>query len=177
MASTIVRPPDQPETEEQFKLLPIQERAVQWNRYAADTLNLVEEGNNQGEALEDFMSVLVAGHMDFAPWCAEGQIACAVRAGMKERFFPSGYRRVKVLRDWAKREGRILKPSQVKRGDWFGFVNPITGNGHIGMVIGFEGNWVKTIEFNTNKAGSREGTAVLRKKRLKLPTWFGVKWY
>lgn len=37
--------------------------------------------------------------------------------------------------------------------------------GHIGVVESVDGNFMYTIEGNTNAAGSREGTAVLRKKR------------
>lgn len=37
--------------------------------------------------------------------------------------------------------------------------------GHIGIVEAVEGKIIHTIEGNTNKAGSREGTHVLRKRR------------
>lgn len=36
---------------------------------------------------------------------------------------------------------------------------------HIGIVTGAAGATIQTIEGNTNEAGSREGTAVLRKDR------------
>lgn len=172
----ILRPPDQRESQAEFEQLSLTERAVQWARYAADTIHLHESHSNQGQMLEDFMGVLAAGHMDFAPWCAEGVVSCAVRAGLKESYFPSGYRRVKVLRDWARRENRIVPSSRLRRGDWYGYVNPVTGNGHIGIVVRVEGNKIYTIEFNTNKEGSREGTAVLRKVRPVKSSWFGIRW-
>lgn len=37
--------------------------------------------------------------------------------------------------------------------------------GHIGVVDKVMGNWMMTIEGNTNVAGSREGTHVMRKRR------------
>lgn len=42
--------------------------------------------------------------------------------------------------------------------------------GHIGIVESYDGKTIHTIEGNTNKAGSREGTHVLRKKRAYLWT-------
>lgn len=40
------------------------------------------------------------------------------------------------------------------------------GQGHTGFVTAVNGEWVDTIEGNTNSAGSREGDGVYRKRRL-----------
>lgn len=55
-------------------------------------------------------------------------------------------------------------PSRVEPGQVF-FINTGEGLGHAGLVTARTGNDITTIEGNTNRAGSREGTCVLRKTR------------
>lgn len=55
-------------------------------------------------------------------------------------------------------------PTRIEPGQVF-FINAGEGLGHAGLVTACNGDTIATIEGNTNRAGSREGTCVLRKTR------------
>lgn len=47
---------------------------------------------------------------------------------------------------------------------WYGNLNRI---GHVGLIVGEDDDYLLTVEGNTSEAGSREGTTVKKRKRLK----------
>lgn len=55
-------------------------------------------------------------------------------------------------------------PTRIEPGHVF-FINAGEGLGHAGLVTAVAGSDIATIEGNTNKQGSREGTCVMRKTR------------
>ena len=57
------------------------------------------------------------------------------------------------------------EPQMVKTGDVFLVVNTPRDWTHTGIVVGIEGDWLHTIEGNTNAGGSREGIEVRRRMR------------
>ncbi len=47
---------------------------------------------------------------------------------------------------------------------WYSNLNRI---GHVGLIVGEDDDYLLTCEGNTSEAGSREGTTVKKRKRLK----------
>jgi hypothetical protein len=90
------------------------------------------------------------------PWCAAfvswvfGQAGYpAPRTAWSPALFPESKRRKKIA------------PAMV-----FGiYFNNLKRIAHCGLVEGQDGDWLLTIEGNTNMAGSREGDGVYRKRR------------
>jgi len=60
------------------------------------------------------------------------------------------------------RRGVPLKPADVF-GIWFNSMGRVA---HVGLVEKNEGDWIVTIEGNTNGGGSRDGDGVYRRRRL-----------
>lgn len=112
-------------------------------------------GNNDGERVEGYLTAV--GLRKGQPWCAafiswifkEGGYD-RPRTGWSPDLFNKKVNTTKVL------------PAQVF-GIWFPKLKRIA---HVGMIEKQEGDWIISIEGNTNIAGSREGDGVYRKRRL-----------
>ncbi len=111
-------------------------------------------GKNDGKRVEQYLAVtgLKAGH----PWCASFISWIFARAGYQEprtawspALFP------------VRRRKKEIKPANVL-GIWFPDLKRIA---HAGLVEKQQGDWIISIEGNTNMAGSREGDGVYRKRR------------
>lgn len=86
-------------------------------------------------------------------------------------FMPSTYS-CDVLGDYGLSEKRLIRnstlrksPDKIKPGDVFLLVKTERDWIHTGIITEREGNWIHTIEGNTNDEGSREGIEVCRRKR------------
>jgi hypothetical protein len=158
----IQRPPDQPETEEQFAALPIEERALQWARHWCDSIKVREVGINAGYWVEKFLGW--AGIGRGWAWCASFVHACYLHAGWdSKRGGVSHPARVREWRNWAKRTGRIVEDwKRVERGMLFFWINGDGLTGHIGFVVRRErntagGHVIHTIEGNASNERGQQG--------------------
>ena len=113
-----------------------------------------KSGRNDGEQVERYLAI--TGSEKGAPWCA---------AFISWVFYKGGYEAPKTA--WspdlfnARVNTKELKPCNVF-GIWFPTLKRIA---HVGLVEKREGDWLISIEGNTNSAGSREGDGVYRKRR------------
>lgn len=137
-------------------------------------------GDNRGERVEEYLQSCGLG-AGFA-WCA-----CFVTFGFTEL----GVETVASAwsPDWFKETQSTASVLVYKRGIvdghkydwkpvdvigiWFSNLNRIA---HVGVIDSFEGEYIITIEGNTNDASSREGDAVLRKKRFKRQIYAVSRW-
>lgn len=111
-------------------------------------------GNNDGTAVEAYLSAvkLKKGQPWFAAfvsWIFDRAGYPAPRTGWSPAMFNSRVNTREAL------PGNVF-------GIWFQSLGRIA---HVGMVEKLEGDWLLTIEGNTNIAGSREGDGVYRKRR------------
>ncbi|RYF26688.1 MAG: peptidoglycan-binding protein [Flavobacteriales bacterium] len=111
-------------------------------------------GNNDGVAVEGYLTY--TGNKKGAPWCASFVSWVYGQAGFSQPktawspgLFPLARQTLKV------------QPADVF-GIYFAELGRIA---HCGLVEKKLGNWIYTIEGNTNVAGSREGDGVYRKLR------------
>ncbi len=111
-------------------------------------------GNNDGAAVEKYLAL--TGLKKGNPWCA---------AFISWVFAQAGYAAPRTA--WspglftAKVKTKEIKPANVL-GIWFANLGRIA---HVGLVERREGDWLISIEGNTNTAGGREGDGVYRKRR------------
>jgi hypothetical protein len=104
-------------------------------------------------------------------WCAAFVRWCLLQAGAPANRLPNARQSAGVWawRNWG-RETLRLKRNNPERGDLFFWINP-NGTGHIGFIAEVfrdnNGNWasLRTLEGNTNAAGSRTGNAVAEQRR------------
>lgn len=145
---------------DKFWKLPGKERALLVAAYFADKVRVREVGgNNRGPWIGRMLAK--TGLSQGYAWCAAFVGYCCwlaeFDAGPK-----SGRAAVRNWAKWAKTDNRLgFKP---ERGDLMYWLNK-NQTGHIGFVVDVEGEWVTTIEGNTNGQGSREGDGVYRQKR------------
>lgn len=111
-------------------------------------------GNNDGERVEEYLAI--TGLKKGQPWCS---------AFLSWVFNKAGYQEPRTA--WSpalfvnKVITRAIKPGNVL-GIWF----PDKGRiAHAGLVEQRQGDWIISIEGNTNVLGSREGDGVYRKRR------------
>lgn len=123
-------------------------------------------GHNDGLAVEKYLKVcgLGKGHA----WCA---------AFISWNYYVCGVTKFKTA--WAPGwfpAGKTLKADQIPQpGDVFGlWINNRIG--HVGLIYVWGNKVVKTIEGNTNEAGSREGDGVYVKRRLTRQIYRTSKW-
>ena len=165
--------------------LPVQERAVQWAAYYADTVKVRELPTNRGFWVAKFLAY--CGLSEGYAWCAAFVSECLKDAGWKS--FKSAA--VWGWHDWADERCRI--DSKPKRGALAYWTKP--GSRHIEIVIATEGEWcpgsvhesgkvpagfVHTIGGNTSsgvKGSQNDGDGVYRRLR---PVgnfdWF-IRWW
>lgn len=111
-------------------------------------------GHNDGKRVEEYLAAV--GLKRGSPWCASfvswvyQQVGYKLpRTGWSPALFPEE-RRVKEVK------------SGVVLGVYFPDLKRI---GHCGLVTSVKGNWVYSVEGNTNREGSREGNGVYRRMR------------
>ncbi len=111
-------------------------------------------GRNDGAAVESYLHY--TGNKKGAPWCASFVSWVFGQTGLKQprsAWSPALFPKEKIKK----------KP---KLADVFGiYFAHLKRIGHCGMVEEVKGNWVITIEGNTNNSGAREGEGVFRKWR------------
>ena len=111
-------------------------------------------GRNDGEQVERYLAI--TGLKKGQPWCA---------AFISWVFKEGGYVAPRTAWSPALFNTRVttkeLVPCNVF-GIWFPMLKRIA---HVGLVEKQEGDWLISIEGNTNNAGSREGDGVYRKRR------------
>ena len=111
-------------------------------------------GKNDGARVEAYLSY--TGNKKGEPWCASFVSWVFGKAGFTQprtawspALFP--------------KQRQILKPLPASL---FGIFYPKLGRvAHCGLVVANKGNWLYTIEGNTNANGAREGDGVYRKLR------------
>ena len=126
-----------------------------------------EKGFNAGIQVEKYLRY--AGLAAGQPWCAAfvcwalGEAGIAnPRSGWSPALFPAS----KII--WQRGGQAAQSAGKVQPGpaDVFGIYFPEKGRiAHVGFIESRQGDWLLTIEGNTNEAGSREGDGVYRKRR------------
>lgn len=123
-------------------------------------------GRNDGPLVDEILaSVNLEGTK--APWCAAFIVWVGDKAFGASLFNPyprSAWSPVFVAKPtWDRqRRGTPLKPADVF-GIWFNSMGRVA---HVGLVEKNEGDWLVTIEGNTNGGGSRDGDGVYRRRRM-----------
>ena len=123
-------------------------------------------GRNDGALVDEILSSVGLARTK-APWCAAFIVWVGDKAFGSSLFNPyprSGWSPVFVAKPtWDRqRRGTPLKPADVF-GIWFNSMGRVA---HVGLVEKNEGDWLVTIEGNTNGGGSRDGDGVYRRRRL-----------
>lgn len=117
-------------------------------------------GSNRGEDVEKYLrSVGLGGGY---PWCMAFVYWCVNEAAKEQGVKNPLYKTGGVLLQLQKSKSRSSKTPTV--GSIF-IMDYGNGMGHTGIVERIEGNFVHTIEGNTNGSGSRVGGIVMRQKR------------
>lgn len=125
-----------------------------------------DTGRNDGRVVDSYLaSTGLAGSR--APWCAAFIVWVGDTAFGSTLFNP--YPRSAwspsflVKPTWDRqRRGKPLKPADVI-GIWFNSMGRVA---HVGLVERNDGDWIVTIEGNTNGGGSRDGDGVYRRRRM-----------
>lgn len=143
---------------------------------AATYIGARETGNNRAGDNEQMKEIfraddlVIDGKTDGYPWCAAFVSLCVQKLCRQSAYYvgltpPREPAVERFLTIWAEDNGcLIFKPDNTT-------IKPIKGDivvftfSHIGIVESSEDGAVKTIEGNTNAAGSREGVIVARKRR------------
>ena len=122
-------------------------------------------GQNDGPVVDEILaSVGLEGTK--APWCAAFIVWVGDKTFSKilNPYPRSGWSPNFLVKPTWDRErgGRPLEPADVF-GIWFNSMGRVA---HVGLVEKNEGDWLVTIEGNTNGGGSRDGDGVYRRRRL-----------
>jgi hypothetical protein len=123
-------------------------------------------GRNDGPLVDEILSsVNLEGTK--SPWCAAFIVWVGDKAFGSTLFNPyprSAWSPVFLTKPtWDRqRKGTSLKPADVF-GIWFNSMGRVA---HVGLVEKSEGDWLVTIEGNTNGGGGRDGDGVYRRRRL-----------
>lgn len=140
---------------------------------AANEVGVLEVGNNRGARVEEYLAVTGLGGGN--PWCAafvawvydSNGVAIPRSAAWSPSWFPSA----KTVHT------RGVNEFNYTAGDVFGiWYQSKKRVAHVGLIVGDDGDFVKTIEGNTNDEGSREGNGVWRRKRLKRQVYQVANW-
>lgn len=130
--------------------------------YAVSQIGVHEtpSGSNRGKEVEQYLKSTGLG--GGYPWCMAFVYWCVDQASKEQSVKNPLYKTAGVLLQLQKSKKLSNKTPQV--GSIF-IMDYGNGNGHTGFVERIEGNYVHTIEGNTNGAGSRTGGIVMRQKR------------
>lgn len=113
-------------------------------------------GHNDGKRVEEYLATVRLKKGEpycaaFVSWVFKEAGYAAPRTGWSPSLFPYG---------------RVVKAAAP--GNVFGIYFPALKRiAHCGLVTGVKGNWIETIEGNTNGSGGREGDGVYRRLRNK----------
>ena len=122
-------------------------------------------GRNDGKRVEEYLSVcgLPKGH----PWCA---------AFVSWVFKQAGFAHPRTA--WSPAMfNTSVNVKQARPAVVFGlYFDHLKRIGHVGLVERAEGDWLVTIEGNTNISGSREGDGVYRKRRHRKTVYRYADW-
>lgn len=148
-------------TDAQWASASVPERALHVARACAN--NDVQEvgGPNKGPWIRRFLAAVGLG--EGYAWCAAFVYWCLLQAGADPAKLPQKVRAASVYQwaAWAEREGRLHdQPARGMLGYWLD-----GGTGHVFFVASASASGVRTLEGNTNAAGSREGDRVAEKFR------------
>ena len=125
-------------------------------------------GNNDGVQVEAYLSS--AGLSKGAPWCAAFVNWCFEQNGI-----PGPEKHPAYSPSWFPKDRPINSPPE--RADVFGIYFKSLGRvAHVGFIDSWHGTYVITVEGNTNDTGSREGNAVLKKRRLSRQIYATCDW-
>lgn len=133
---------------------------------AIGEIGVREVGSNRGEDVEKYLAS--AGFGGGYAWCAafvnwvyiQHDIPTPNSAAWSPSWFP---------------QSRVS--DDIVRGDVFGVYFRSKGRiAHVGLIEENHGEFVYTIEGNTNEAGSREGDGVYRKRRVKRQIYRTANW-
>jgi len=130
-------------------------------KIAATQLHVREKtNNNDGPDVEKYLKSIGLGP-GYA-WCQAFVYWCYQQAAAELKIKNPVPKTGGVLKHWG--DTTAKKDGLPDRGDLF--VMAFNGGlGHIGFVEKVEGDWIHTLEGNTNDDGSREGIGVFRRKR------------
>ena len=142
--------------------------------YSAEVGIREQSGRNDGKRVEEYLAY--AGLSKGNPWCAAFVCWALGKAGIenpRSGYSPALFPKSKVVwrRSGGKSAIKCLTTASCltlpQPGDVFGIYFPEKGRiAHAGFVDSWKGNFLITVEGNTNLAGSREGDGVYRKRRL-----------
>lgn len=141
---------------------------------ATSQLGVYEEtGKNDGVMVERYLRSV--GLSKGNPWCAAYvswvlQQDCIPnpKSGWSPSWFPDS--RTIYVRGTEKK-------GTPQKGDVFGiYFSSKKRVAHVGLILDWSGDYVVTIEGNTNEAGSREGDGVYKKRRLKRQIYAVSSW-
>jgi len=122
-------------------------------------------GHNDGLQVEQYLKYV--GLKKGQPWCAAFVCWVLGRSEVKNPRVGGCVNLLEKGKTIVYRAGRKMN-DYPRKGDvffiWYASKNRVA---HTGFVDSWGATWVKTIEGNTNDAGSREGDGVYRKRRLK----------
>lgn len=124
-----------------------------------------ETGNNDGPRIRSYLAAVHLKQGD--PYCAAFVCWVFSRAGMSRPssgwcpdLFPASRLTHALL------SGNVL-----------GIYSPEKKRiAHVGLILEARGDWVTSVEANTNVTGSREGDGVYRKKRNRRTIWRFADW-
>lgn len=116
--------------------------------------------SNRGKEVESYLASIGLGG-GYA-WCMAFVYWCTKEAAQKLETTNPLFKTGGVLNQWNQRKN--LQVTRPKAGDVF-IMQFKDGAGHTGFVTKVEGQYIHTIEGNTNNAGSREGDGVYRRVR------------
>lgn len=143
---------------------------------AASQIGLREESRNAAPGLVKFWQATSypTGMDDRQPWCAAFVAWCVREAMLAEPLLALGDKtrpRSAAVKDWVPWALKpsngcvVFGPSDPKYKPEAGDIFTLAKVSHIGVVEGFDGKAVQTIEGNTDDQGSREGIKVCRRQR------------
>lgn len=139
-------------------------------------------GRNDGDRIKSYLAY--TGNREGVPWCAAFVCWVLGEAGIpnpRSAWCPDLFRSNNVT--WNRQSGSLLRidrgklPALPHAGDVFGLYFAEKGRiAHVGFVDSIKGNWLITVEGNTNAEGSREGDGVYRKRRLLQSIYAFARW-
>jgi len=125
-------------------------------------------GHNDGIDVEKYLAS--AGRYKGEPWCASFIYWCYKQCGITVNISLPGYvpAYAKELKVVYQKDKNKMSECNPRFGDVVTFYNSELGRpAHIGFYDGQNGDFIFTVEGNTNSDGSREGNKVCMKRRLK----------
>lgn len=132
---------------------------------ARSQLGIAEDpkGSNRGYHVEKYLSSV--GLPGGNPWCMAFVYWCVQQACNESKIKNPLIKTGGVLDQWTRIDAKLKTKNPVP-GDVF-IMRFGHGTGHTGIVEKVDGEYIQTLEGNTNDDGSREGYEVARRRRLR----------